>query len=315
MHDTDTFLTTLYVMCDDFCKSHLASAPSVPGPKAQLCPAELLTLSLFSQFGRFPSEHAFFRFAHKRLRGAFPSLPDRSRFNRALRAHYPLLCAFFHHTVCEALRDHAPRCFEVMDRTAVVTRNSSRRGSGWLPHHANIGFSNRVGFFEGLGLLLSVSPRGVITGLALASASCKDQPLADSFLALRAGVLHDACGVHGEQARCPYLLDKGFAGHDLHQKWRELLGAQVICPRQRASKKHPHRWPKLLRKWHAGLRQIIETVNDKLLFTFGLDRERPHLFEGLQARVVAKAALHNFCIWLNHTLHRPPLAFADLCPD
>jgi hypothetical protein len=28
--------------------------------------------------------------------------------------------------------------------------------------------------------------------------------------------------------------------------------------------------------------------------------------------VAAKAALHNFCIWMNRQLHRPGLAFADL---
>ncbi|MDX6379797.1 MAG: hypothetical protein QOI57_821 [Rubrobacteraceae bacterium] len=35
-------------------------------------------------------------------------------------------------------------------------------------------------------------------------------------------------------------------------------------------------WPKRLRRWVAGLGQIIETVYDKLLNTFGLARERPH---------------------------------------
>jgi hypothetical protein len=42
------------------------------------------------------------------------------------------------------------------------------------------------------------------------------------------------------------------------------------------------------------------------------DRERPHELSGLQARLVAKIALHNFCIWVNDQLGRPRLAFADL---
>jgi hypothetical protein len=33
---------------------------------------------------------------------------------------------------------------------------------------------------------------------------------------------------------------------------------------------------------------------------------------GFQARLAAKVALHNFCIWLNVQLEREPLAFADL---
>jgi len=60
------------------------------------------------------------------------------------------------------------------------------------------------------------------------------------------------------------------------------------------------------------LREIIETVNDKLLNTFRLARERPHDESGFAARLAAKVGLHNFCIWLNGQLGRAPLAFADL---
>ena len=34
--------------------------------------------------------------------------------------------------------------------------------------------------------------------------------------------------------------------------------------------------------------------------------------DGLLARIAAKMALHNFCLWLNAQLGRPHLAFADL---
>ena len=43
-----------------------------------------------------------------------------------------------------------------------------------------------------------------------------------------------------------------------------------------------------------------------------LDRERPHLLQGVRTRLAAKVALHNFCIWLNCQLDRPNMAFADL---
>ena len=56
----------------------------------------------------------------------------------------------------------------------------------------------------------------------------------------------------------------------------------------------------------------METVFDRLHNTFRLSRERPHDLTGFQARLAAKAALHNFCLWLNEQLARPRLAFADL---
>jgi hypothetical protein len=62
----------------------------------------------------------------------------------------------------------------------------------------------------------------------------------------------------------------------------------------------------------AGVRQIVETVYDKLLHTLRLDRERPPALSGFRARLAAKMALHNFCIWLHEQLGRPRLAFTDL---
>ena len=52
MVDTDTFLTTLYVMVDDLCKSEL-SLEKEPGPEAALGKSEALILSIFSQWSRF----------------------------------------------------------------------------------------------------------------------------------------------------------------------------------------------------------------------------------------------------------------------
>jgi hypothetical protein len=60
------------------------------------------------------------------------------------------------------------------------------------------------------------------------------------------------------------------------------------------------------------VRQIVETVCAKLWHTFRLDHERPHDLGGFQARLAAKMALHNFCIWLHEQLGRPRLAVADL---
>jgi len=73
-----------------------------------------------------------------------------------------------------------------------------------------------------------------------------------------------------------------------------------------------HTWPKDWQKWHARLRQIVETVHGKWTETFRLDDERPHTLEGFLARLAALAALHNACIWINQSLGRKPLAFADL---
>jgi hypothetical protein len=102
----------------------------------------------------------------------------------------------------------------------------------------------------------------------------------------------------------------GCAGQAWWQRWRHAYGAQVIAPPKVSEVRR--RWPGALRRAYAGRRQIIETVNDCLLAPFGLEHERPHTLAGLRARLAAKVGLHNFCLWLNLQLGRPPMAFADL---
>ena len=171
---------------------------------------------------------------------------------------------------------------------------------------ADIGWSNRIGWYEGVYLLSSITPTGVISGFGFAPASCNDHALADTFFAARAHPSPRLPSV-GAPAQGVYVADKGFAGDHLHERWKAQYGAEVVSPPPQRSKV---RWSKDWRRWLAGLRQIIETIYDKLLTTFRLARERPHALDGLQARL-AKVALHNFCLWLNLRLGRDPVAFAD----
>jgi Transposase DDE domain len=173
---------------------------------------------------------------------------------------------------------------------------------------ADIGWRNRLGWYEGFHVLLAVNPVGVITGFGFGAASTKDQPLADTFFALRRFPPPQWHGA-GAPAHGPYVIDKGFEGAAWHMHWRQHYGAAVICPPKRHSQQP---WPKWRRRWLAGVRQIVETVYDKLSHTFRLDRERPHDLRGFQARLAAKVALHNFCIWLNEQCGRPRLAFVEL---
>lgn len=303
----DVFLIALYVVADDFCKAHY-SPPIRTGSAASLSASEVLALSIFGQWGVFLSERAFYRYAHTHLRPFFPKLPHRAQFNRLLRQHRTLVVRFFLHLA--ELLDASRAPFHALDSSGIATRNLKRRGEGWLPGQADIGWSNRRGWYEGLHLLQAITPEGVITGFGFGSASVNDHPLAETFFALRSNTPEGFLAAVGKHPDGPYLGDSGFAGLSNFNHWKTDFGAVVLAPPQ----KHPerHGWTRALRRWLASHRQIVETVFNKLFYTFGLDRERPHALDGLQARLAAKAALHNFCIWLNRQLGRASLAFADL---
>lgn len=306
MVEVDTFLTALYVMVDDFHKSRPGGRRH-PGSDASLCESEIVTLAIFSRFSRFASERDFYRYARAHLCDAFPTLPSRSQFNRGVRLHIEFIEEVALH-LAEVMGAHA--CpYEALDSTAMPVRDAKRRGTGWLAGYADIGWSNRLGWYEGFRLLMAVSPKGVITGFGFGAASTADQPLAETFFAARQHPI-SRLGSTGQLASGVYVADKGFEGVENHRRWLDLYGAQIVHPPKRNSRKRS--WPKRLRRWLAGIRQIVETVYDKLLNTFGLHRERPHDLSGLRARLAARVALHNFCICLNEQLGRPRLAFADL---
>ena len=115
----------------------------------------------------------------------------------------------------------------------------------------HIGWSNSLGWYEGFCLLVAVNPAGAITGFGFASASTKDQPLAESFFALRARPNPRLQSI-GSAALGPYVVDKGFEGEDNHRRWLDRYGARVICLPKRSERKRRRRrrrnWPKRLRR-------------------------------------------------------------------
>jgi hypothetical protein len=306
MLDVDTFLTALYVMVDDF---HKSRPPNLrrPGPDATLSDSEVITLAIFARFSRFASERDFHRYAESNLRDAFPTLPERSQLNRRVRSLAGLLEEVALH-LAEVMGSRG--CpYEALDSAAMVVRDAKRRGAGWLAGYADIGWSNRLGWYEGFKLLVAVSPTGVITGFGFSSASTADQPMAEAFFAARRHPNSRLPSVGFAASGC-YVADKGFEGAENHLRWLDRYGARVIHPPKRNSRKRS--WPKRLRRWVASIRQVVETVYDKLLNAFGLHRERAHDLSGARARLAARVALHNFCIRLNEQLGRPRLSFADL---
>lgn len=64
--------------------------------------------------------------------------------------------------------------------------------------------------------------------------------------------------------------DKGFEGAENHRRWLDLYGVEVVHPPKRNSKKP---LSKRLRRWESRIRQIVESIYDKLFNTFCLWRE------------------------------------------
>lgn len=305
MIDLDTFLVTLYVQSDDFYKTWAAHPGPPLGRPSSLTPSEVISLAVLSQWYWFRSQRDFYRWAVGHLKGYFPHLPNRSQYNRLVRAQREAIGAFSLVLVEQLDGQNTP--YEILDTSGVPTRNVKRKGPGWLTGISHVGWCTRLGWYQGFRLLLATTRTGLITGFGFGAGNAKEQPLAEIFLALRHQP-HPRFASVGRPARSGYLADSGFAGRKNIQRWKAAYGATVIC--QPGSNTLP--WPKAWRDWLHHLRQVIESVFAKLFNFFRLAIDRPHELSGFQANLAANIALYNFCIWFNAQLGRPPLAFADL---
>jgi hypothetical protein len=164
--------------------------------------------------------------------------------------------------------------YQALDASAMPVRDVKRRGHGWLAGYADIGWSNSLGWYEGFSLLSAVEPSGVITGFCFGAASTADQPLAETFFDVRANPNPRLKSV-GSAFSGTYVADKGFEGVENRRRWLESYGADVIHPPKRNSRKP---WSKRLRRWIASIRQIVESVYDKLFNTFGRGGSGPMNF-------------------------------------
>ena len=162
MVDVATFLTPLSVMVEAFCKTSLPPACH-PGPQATLSRSEGMTWALCGPWQGFGRARGFSRDAQRHLRAAFPQGPSRAPCHRQMRQQPEALRAF-----CLPLVQFlaAPRCADdALDSSGLPTREAKRRGAGWLPGLADIGWSTRRGWYDGCPLLLAVHPVGGRTGL------------------------------------------------------------------------------------------------------------------------------------------------------
>ena len=106
------------------------------------------------------------------MQDAFPTLPDRSQFNRLVRSEVGLIEEVALDLAAVMGAKNCP--YQALDSSAMPVRDSRRRGEEWLAGQADMGWSNRLGRYEGFCLLVAVDPSGLIRGFGFAPASTKD---------------------------------------------------------------------------------------------------------------------------------------------
>ncbi len=293
--DLDSFLTSLYVLVDDWLKITHSSKPPKAGRPVQLTDSEVITLAILAQWPRFRSERDFWRFARAHLYGYFPNLVSQSQLNRRVRALEPKI-QILQYALAQELAD-PDAVYHILDTTlipAIVRVRACRKGL--FAGQATFGrCASKTEWVYGFKVALSVSPEGVIVAFGLAQASSDERPIGEFLIS--------------EDRYDAYLADKGFTGVQWEKYWLELYGALVAATPKDNSKRA---WPEADRRWASGKRQIIEGVIDQLKDIFALERHRAKTLQGLLTRLAAKIAAYTCGQHLNVQLGRPLRHLADL---
>lgn len=338
--DADTFLVTVYVLVDDLYRTEYApSRPRRPGPEPAMSDSEVLTLALVGQWRQDQSERAFVAWVRRHWQAYFPRILSQSAFNRRVRDLSGVLLALgprLHEALTVWLREDP--LFEVLDAVpvALMRRCRGERHRLFAPDEAAVGRggSDRSWFY-GVSLLDAASPAGTITGFVVGPANTEGRWLAESLFRWRCaptapvptaeelesclGRCTDPAGRRGPTGRlgarggagrpgpAVYLGDAGFDGQYWRRHWRADYGVEMVTTRDAPATATP-RERRAYHRWYASHRQVIETVHNLLLGTFGLAFPKARTYWGLVTRLAAKVAAYNLLITLNYHFDRPPFS-------
>lgn len=331
--DLDTFLTTLYVLVDDWYKAEMQdTVRRQRGPKTHMSDSEVLTVALAGQWRAgvpWRSERGVVRYMQKHGRHWFPTMLERSAFNERVRKLWRVLIA-----LQQAFARHIgnPQAlYEVVDTIplpACSLSQSQNWGGHWLWWSSRGYGGTRGGWYWGEQVLMSVLPQGAITGWLVGSAHSDDRWLLQALISQRQGHygLEGPPAKQADRVSAPpshvgplaacgqtsplaYLADQGFNGWRWHDFWAEHYRTCVLS----APPTHAHdAWSPSARRWLKSHCQIVETAFAILTQVFDLQRLRAHSRWGQYTRISLATAAYNLGIYLNRLLQRPDLAHETL---
>lgn len=298
--DKATVLTTIYTIVDETMEASpvIQQALVRPGPEPQLSDAEVVTIALYQELVGEPREDHFFRLYADGLRGFFPQLNERSRYNRRKRELGTVIQAL-RLSLAVVSRTLQGASIAVVDSAPVplMGRKRDKAASDFLGF-GDYGFcSSKSLKYFGCKLHTVVSLTGTILGYLLTPASPYDnQPLEE---------LLDSMRHHLE-----YLLgDKAYNDQALQEELRRYRALILLAPTKR--NQVPVRTPAAQRSLNR-LRLIVETVNAQLQEQLHLSKHYAKSVWGFVTRIAAKLTAHSVGMMVNILLGRPPLHLAEL---
>lgn len=340
--DIDTFLTTLYVLVDDYYQSYgeVCRAGVHHGAPLQMSDSEVMTIALAGQWRAgtpWQSERGVVRWMRAHGGCYFPRMLGRSGFNKRVKqlwGMFVLLQQEVASTLCAGQADgyEAVDCIPVPAYSCSQAQREQQHAL-WDSTQGHGG--THGGWYYGHKLLLSVHDSGAVTGFVVAPADVQDRWLLEALLAYRAGYeegsqppdnTHQA---HADRPPAPpaelfspalaagsmlaelMFADKGFNSSRWTQHWLARYHAEVMSvpPYNTAAYRA---WSPAMATSLAGFRQVVETVNSVLTQVFAIQHLGARSAWGRLSRLSVMLAAFNLGLYFNRLLQRPSFALQTL---
>jgi hypothetical protein len=326
--DLDTFFVSLYYTVDSLFQRFFSYLP----PVSPLHPShsEVVSLFLLFQWSPYSSERSMFRYALSHWKQFFPTMLERSAFNRRVRKLSTFICALvpliekifmefsdfrsLYQTldgiICPAIRCCRARKSPLVDPGMEFGRGGSEKR-----------------FHYGFKILTVTNSYGMITGFLISPANTEERVLAECLFRFRQNPLAEAptsqeldqlVGKTGKLGRKSiragltgsvvmsgvgfptkniYIGDSGFTGKNWKEHWRNIYNITIITKDDFLAKSSFEN--ERSKKITNGIRQIVETVHSHLTDEFKLWYPNAKTYAGFVARIGAKYAIQNLCMGLN----------------
>lgn len=272
-----------------------------PGRNPDSPDADILTIAYLLEYIGADSENSGYRRLKSQLCTVFPSLPERSRFNRRRRNLWGA-SEGIRRTLTQVLPksdvfivDSFP--MPICDLKRAEASKSDLKwedGSGTLATYGHAATKSLGTFFGFRGHLITTLD-GVPVDFAIASAHIDDR---------------EVLRVMAENQGYPIVIgDKGYVSKALHQ---ELLETENTCLLPTLRRNQKQQYPEDFSKHHAKMRRRIETTISQLTEQFGVSRVRARTHWGLQTRMSNKIGACLIGVFLNKCFGRPLMQLKDI---
>jgi hypothetical protein len=300
MLEKATVLTTIFTIGDDVMKGSpmIQEALHRPGPAPSLSDSEVVTIALSQELIGEPREDHFFRLYQEQVRGYFPGLNERSRYNRRKRALWSVILAvrISLQIVLDALQLEETAAIDSAPVPCVGYKRAKQASDFVGAADYGVCSSKAMKYF-GCKLHSVVSLTGVIMGFVVTAANSYDnQPVVQ---------LLDSVAHHLKRL----LGDGAYNDAALQAFLEQYRCVQLLAP---TKVNQPAVRSKQAQQQLNRLRLICETVNAQLQEQLHLSKHYAKSTWGLMSRMAAKVTAHRVGMMVNLALGRPPLHLASL---